>query len=199
MTRSVSPKARLRGAHLSTPAEQNKALKIPFVPAEGSCLWRQTNLKPGPRLPVHGNRSWLPSRIAIRNSALITPDANFSSVPGLSPGDSVADGETRRHFPPLSRRRCGEICQTSNLAGDSQRVRLSRRNPTKAGRGRSYDVAAKYLCFNTHGSRLVKISASHPTLMKQVAFAWSQGARKTIMRLEFIHRERHDWARPAPV
>ena len=71
-----------------------------------------------PRLPVHGNRSWLPSRIAIRNSASITPDANFSSVPGLSPGDSVADGEIR---------------QTSHLACDSQRVRLSRGTLPKRG------------------------------------------------------------------
>jgi hypothetical protein len=77
MTRSVSAKARLRGAHLSTPAEQNKVLEIPLVPAEGSRLWRQTNLKPG--APIA--RSGLLAAIADchRDSALITPDADFRS------------------------------------------------------------------------------------------------------------------------
>jgi hypothetical protein len=99
MTRSVSPKARLRGAHLSTPAEQNKVLKIPLVPAEGSRLWRQTNLKPGTPVARSGNHSWLPSRKCFDNAG-----RGFSLLPALSPGDSVADGETRCDFPPLSRR-----------------------------------------------------------------------------------------------
>jgi hypothetical protein len=99
MTRSVSPKARLRGAHLSTPAEQNRVLKIPLVPAEGSRLWRQTNLKPGPLLPVQDNHSWLPSRQCFDNAG-----RGFSVLPAPSPGGSVGDGETRCDFPPLSRR-----------------------------------------------------------------------------------------------
>ena len=62
MTRSVSPKARLRGARLSIPAEQNKVLEKPLVLARGSRLWRQTNLKPG--VPIARSRQSLSAAIA---------------------------------------------------------------------------------------------------------------------------------------
>ena len=121
MTRSVSPKARLRGAHLSTPAEQNKVLKIPLVPAERSRRWRQTNLKPGAPVARSGNHSWLPSRQCFDNAG-----RGFSLLPALSPGDSVADGETRCEFPPLSRRGMAKSVKLARLSCDSQRLRRRR-------------------------------------------------------------------------
>ena len=55
MTRSVSPRARLRGAHLSTPAEQNKVLKIPSFQQNAHAGGGRRISNPGLLLPVQAS------------------------------------------------------------------------------------------------------------------------------------------------